>query len=77
MELLASSYGALSGAKVAGLAALVAFGARNRLRILPRLSGGEANGGEALRRSVLGETLVMVVVLIVAGFLAYTPPPGG
>lgn len=73
-ELVATAYGRLALVKVGGLVLLALFGARNRFLLLPSaLESGEAG---ALRRSVRWEAAVMVAVLLVAGFLAYVPPPG-
>ena len=70
---LGSSYGRLVLAKAAGLAGLVGFGAYNRRSLLPRLA---ADGDPlALRRSTRRELALMLVVSLVAGVLAYVPPP--
>ncbi len=71
--LFASAYGRLVLGQVAGLAGLVAFGAWNRLRLLPRI--GDAGGQAALRASTRRELALMLVVSLVAGVLAYVPPP--
>ncbi|MGH7541391.1 MAG: CopD family protein, partial [Gemmatimonadota bacterium] len=72
--LVGSAYGRLVLVKIAGLAVLVGFGAYHRFRLLPAL-GGEHDPGP-LRRSVGREIAVMAAILLVAGFLAYSPPPG-
>lgn len=61
--------------KAAGLGVLSAFGAYHRFRLLPAL--GEAGTASRLIGSVRRERLVLVAVLLVAGFLAYTPLPAG
>jgi putative copper export protein len=71
--LAASAYGAALLVKLAGMAVLVAIGARNRYRIVPRLPAAEAR--TALRRAVGWELGVMTVVLLAAGLLAYLPVP--
>lgn len=68
-----SAYGRLVLAKAAGLAGLVAFGAWNRTRLMPRLAAGEGPG--ALRASTRRELALMLAVSLVAGVLAYVPPP--
>lgn len=73
--LLRSAYGQLVAAKLAGLAVLVAFGARHRTRAIPRLRAGAS--GSAFRRSVARETGVMLLVVLLGGWLAYVPPPMG
>jgi putative copper export protein len=82
-DLFGSAYGRMVLAKLGGLGVLMGFGARNRLRIMPRLvgepAGEEPTEDEAarrdLRRSVAWEIVVMVIVLLLAGFLAYLPLP--
>jgi putative copper export protein len=73
--LLSSAYGRLVLAKAAGLMGLVAFGAHNRRRLLPALAAGAEPG--ALRRSTRRELALMLAVSLVAGILAYVPPPSG
>ena len=68
-----SAYGRLVLAKIAGLAGLVAFGAWNRRRLMPRLD--ESAGQAALRSSTRRELALMLAVSLVAGVLAYVPPP--
>jgi copper transport protein len=68
-----SAYGRLVLAKAAGLAGLVAFGAWNRTRLMPRLAVGDNPG--ALRASTRRELALMLAVSLVAGALAYVPPP--
>jgi copper transport protein len=75
LNLLGTRYGALLTAKTVGLIGLVMFGALNRTRLLPTLDLDSRS--EPLKRSVAWETALMIVVLIVAGVLAATPPPGG
>lgn len=68
-----SGYGAVLAVKLAGTAILVALGARNRYRLLPRLPADDARA--ALRRAVGWELAVMTIVLLAAGLLAYVPVP--
>ena len=75
INLLGTRYGALLGAKTVGLVGLVMFGALNRTRLLPALDHDSTP--EPLMRSAAWETALMIMVLIVAGVLAATPPPGG
>lgn len=72
--LFSSTYGKLLLAKSAGFAALVAFGAYNRFRLIPMISDAELSG-RPLRRSVRLELVVMIVVVLVAVALAQVPPP--
>jgi len=71
--LFGSAYGRLVLTKVAGLAGLVAFGAWNRRRLMPRLD--QAGGHAALRASTRRELALMLAISLVAGVLAYVPPP--
>jgi copper transport protein len=71
--LLSSAYGRLVLAKVAGLLGLVAFGAHNRRRLMPALA--EGGDPDALRDSTRRELALMLAVSLVAGVLAYVPPP--
>ena len=70
---IGSAYGRLVLAKAAGLACLVAFGAWNRTRLMPRLAAED--GPAALRASTRRELALMLAVSVVAGILAYVPPP--
>lgn len=72
-RLAASAYGAVILAKLIGLGALVAMGARNRYRLVPRLPADDARA--SLRRTVRWELGVMALVLLAAGLLAYVPVP--
>jgi copper transport protein len=74
LALLANStYGAVLLAKLLGMAVLVAIGARNRWRLVPRLPADDARA--SLRRAVRWELAVMALVLLAAGVLAYVPVP--
>lgn len=72
-ELVRSPYGYVALLKLLGLGVLVLFGAHHRYRVLPRLA--EAGVADGLRRSLRVEVLVMSLVVLVGGFLAYIPPP--
>ncbi len=66
-------YGRLTLGKILGFMVLFAFGARNRLKLMPTLS--QEAGPAALRRSVNAEIRVMVLVLVLAAVLASVAPP--
>jgi len=72
-ELIRSPYGYVALLKLLGLGVLVLFGAHHRFRVLPRLA--EAGVADGLTRSLRAEVVVMSVVILVGGFLAYIPPP--
>jgi copper transport protein len=79
--LLETGYGRAVLAKLILLAAVIAIGAYNRRRSLPRLNrlaaGDEAPGraGQLLRRALRGEVALLVVVLgVTAALASYAPP---
>lgn len=71
-DLVSTAYGQLLLAKVAGLVILIAFGWYHRSRTLPVLAVGEPLD---ISSSLRYEIAVMTAVIIVAGFLSYTPLP--
>ena len=75
--LVTSAYGLLVLAKAAGLVALVAFGAYHRQRVMPRVAATltAATGARVLRASVAREVIVIAIVILLGGLLAYVPPP--
>ena len=74
--LVSSAYGLLVLAKTAGLLILVAFGAYNRQRVMPRLTTApNATEVGVLRSSVVREVVVVAIVILLGGLLAYVPPP--
>jgi len=72
-DLVHSAYGQLVLAKFAGLVLLVAYGAYNRLRLLPHLD--DPSTTKRLSRSVRQELVIVTVVVLIGGFLAYVPTP--
>jgi copper transport protein len=77
-DLVSSPYGLLALAKAAGLLVLVAFGAYHRQRLMPRVASAARTVADAasLRGSVAREIVVMTLVILLGGLLAYVPPPG-
>ena len=72
----ASGYGRMLAAKVALVAALVAYGAANRYLVLPRLGGdGEPGPVLRLRRYVAREALLALTVFAVTAALTEATPP--
>jgi putative copper export protein len=72
-ELVRSAYGAIAIVKLAGLAGLVLFGAHHRFRVMPRLA--EAGVADDFSRSLRREVVLLSLVILVGGLLAYVPPP--
>ena len=72
-ELVHSTYGYGSLIKLAGLGVLVLFGAHHRYRVMPKLSqpGVVDDFASSLRK----EVVVISIVILVGGLLAYIPPP--
>jgi len=74
--LFTSAYGAITLAKIAGLCVLVGFGAYHRSRSLPRITTGVGTPAiDAFRRALRVEVVVMVLVILLGGWLAYVSPP--
>lgn len=81
-NLLNSTYGTLLMTKIALVVAVVVMAAGNRLLVLPRVRQAAGHddtveAGSMLRRAVLMEAGVLVVVLGVTGFLVDQPPQAG
>jgi copper transport protein len=72
-ELVRSTYGAVVILKIVGLGVLVLFGAHHRFRVLPRLA--EAGVADGFTRTLRTEVLVLSLVILIGGLLAYIPPP--
>ncbi len=72
--LFTSSYGAVTLAKLAGLCVLVGFGAYHRSRSLPRMAA-EPRAMSGFARVLRAELVVMAVVVLLGGWLAYISPP--
>ncbi|TQL67890.1 copper transport protein [Nocardioides albertanoniae] len=81
-NLLNSTYGTLLMTKVALVVAVAVMAAGNRLLVLPRVRDAAGHddtvaAGSVLRRAVMMEAGVLVVVLAVTGFLVDKPPQAG
>jgi putative copper export protein len=72
-DIVRSAYGIGVLAKVTGLGVLVVFGAHHRYRVLPGLT--ESADCVRMAHSVTREVMVMAIVVLLGGFLAYVPPP--
>jgi putative copper export protein len=72
-DLVATDYGRLVLAKIAGLTVLVLLGGYNRFRLVPNID--DSRNASRLSRSVLQELVVMAAIILVSGFLANVPAP--
>ena len=72
-ELWETAYGRLVLAKVGGLFVLILFGAYHRYRLMPNLAA--AGSAQRLSQSLTREILVMTLLILIGGFLAYVPTP--
>ena len=76
MDLAASGYGRLLGAKVALFAVMVAIAALNRVRLTPRLASPAREPSlRALRRNALAELVIGLAIVAFAAKLGITMPP--
>jgi len=73
-DLVHSAYGAIALAKVAGLLVLVGFGWHHRYRVLPKFATDPPAPIRFLSTLRL-EIVVMCLVILLGGILAYVPPP--
>jgi copper transport protein len=71
-RLIASTFGLVVIAKMVGLAALLAFGAHHRFRLLP--AARARDGAERLSRSVARELALAGIVVVLAALLSHIPP---
>jgi copper transport protein len=72
-ELINSTYGLVLGIKTALFLVLVGFGWYNRFRLLPDIDSEQCR--MRLRASAGRESTLMLLVLLIAGLLAYVPTP--
>jgi copper resistance protein D len=59
-----SGWGRLMALKLAAVVLLLAFAAWNRLRLSPALIAGNATAAQALRRSILAEAVLALLILL-------------
>ncbi len=69
-DLLHYTYGKLVIAKIVGLLILIGYGANNRALLRQYSTGGETK----LLRSVRQEIVLISILILIGGFLAYLPP---
>lgn len=75
--LLTTGYGQLLLFKLALFATLLGFAARNKIVLVPALSGGDKGVAQKLQRSIRSEFLLIVVVLVTTATLtSFFAPPG-
>jgi putative copper resistance protein D len=72
--LVTTAYGGLLLGKVLVVAIMIVLGARNRFYLLPRLAAKPILF-RALRRTILAESALALVVLLLVGTLGMTAPP--
>jgi len=73
--LIGTAYGLLATIKAALFLALLGFAARNRFRLTPDLAGQAPDAARRrMLRSIAGETLVGLLVVLAAGILSSLPP---
>jgi putative copper resistance protein D len=72
--LVTTTYGRLLFSKVLVVGIMIGFGAFNRLRLLPQIQDAPVMY-QTLRRTILAESGLAVVVLILVGIMGMTSPP--
>ncbi len=72
-DLIQSPYGLIVLTKLAGVGVLVLFGAYHRFRVLPRLADAAVAQGFSV--SLRREVVVMSLLVLLGGLLAYLSPP--
>lgn len=75
VAVIGSPYVVVLGVKVSLFLIMVIFAAGNRFLLAPRLAAGGAEAASAILRSVLAETLLAVLVLVVVAALGVLEPP--
>jgi putative copper resistance protein D len=74
--LFGTAYGWMVCAKMLGFAALLVLAGRNRFWLTPLLAGTAADGAKSsLRRAIVAETAIGLLVVCAAGVLTELPPP--
>ena len=76
-ELWSSDYGRIACAKIALVACLLALAAWNKLRLVPRIVGGDPLAVRSLRRSIGAEMLAAVLILLTTAALTTLAGPQG
>ena len=74
-DLWEEEYGRVLLVKLALVSLALAWGGAHKLLVAPRLADGRERGGGRLRRSLLGESVVGMAVLLAAAVLVNSAPP--
>ncbi len=75
VNMVATDYGVRLSLKILVFLVVLALAAVNKTRLTPRLEAGDAEGADALRRSIRIEYALMVLILIIAVTLTLPSPP--
>ena len=74
-DLWEEEYGRVLLVKLALVSLALAWGGAHKLLVAPRLADGRERGGGRLRRSLVGESVVGMAVLLAAAVLVNSAPP--
>ena len=74
---LETTYGQTLLLKIALVLLLLALAAMNKWRLVPAFERGEPNADRRLRRSILGEGILVLLILFVTALLTTTTSPNG
>lgn len=75
--LLTTGYGQLLSLKLLLVGILLGFAAWNKWRLVPAFERGDAAARARLRRSIRGEMLLVLAILLATALLTTTSSPGG
>ncbi len=74
IALLESWYGQLLIMKTTWFTVLMAIAAYHKLKLAPRLAAGDPRAARHMRWGIRAEALIMLLVILLSGLLASTPP---
>lgn len=77
LPLLTTGYGQLLSLKLLLVGILLGFAAWNKWRLVPAFERGDAAARARLRRSIRGEMLLVLAILLATALLTTTSSPGG
>ena len=75
--LLTTAYGQILSVKLLLVVILLGFAAWNKWRLVPAFERGDATARAPLRRSIRGEMLLVLTILLATALLTTTSSPGG